>query len=508
MNTYLLRPLLSIATALMVLLLLAHPPHELQAQTPDGKSLVRMALDAMGGEAKWHSFGRVYLDGTFHQYQVDQAEAPDGLPPILYFDFKEIHDWQHERLRYEATLAFGSRQFTRVWLYDDGVVALSMMGQLQPDQPGYEERLYLSPEGVLFSALAAEDVTVGPDRIDAGVAYWQIQFTWQEIPIRLGLHKQTYLPAYVDRTRPVVQDYFNVLGDVTTRTRYTRWAVYQSGLVYPQQWQVAHNGAVTQLIQVENVTVVPEAPADSLVAIPNEVKTAYRTRQQNPPSVTFDDVVEVSEGIVYLVSDQHINATLIRQDDGVVVLEAPISPDFSAAVLAEAEQRFPGVPVKAVVISSPTWIYVGGMRTYVARGIPIYVLPAHQPMLAQMAQAPFISKPDALAHQPRPADFRLVTAPVMLGHGANRMVLAQAHTEAPRLRAYFPEHRLFYAGDLFVGRPPAQMMERFGRIQHSLVAWHATVDVDSLAVDRGFTLHSPPFAWDTFTQDVAAVTER
>ena len=60
------------------------------------------------------------------------------------------------------------------------------------------------------------------------------------------------------------------------------------------------------------------------------------------------------------------NVALVRQPDGVVVIEATTSGPYSAAVIAAAEKRFPGAKIKAVVTTSDAWPHVGGIREYVS----------------------------------------------------------------------------------------------------------------------------------------------
>ena len=78
----------------------------------------------------------------------------------------------------------------------------------------------------------------------------------------------------------------------------------------------------------------------------------------------------------------------VRQHDGIVVIEAPESEAKSRAVLADLRERFAGVPIKGVVTTSPMWAHIGGLREYVARGIPVYVLDANVPIISNLIAAP------------------------------------------------------------------------------------------------------------------------
>lgn len=66
--------------------------------------------------------------------------------------------------------------------------------------------------------------------------------------------------------------------------------------------------------------------------------------------------------------------TLVQQDDGIVIVEAPISSGYSAKVIAEVHRRFPGKAIKAVITTSDSWPRLAGIREYVAQRIPIHAL--------------------------------------------------------------------------------------------------------------------------------------
>lgn len=141
---------------------------------------------------------------------------------------------------------------------------------------------------------------------------------------------------------------------------------------------------------------------------------------------------------------------LVRQADGVVVVEAPLSSAYSGRVLDEAAKRFPGAPFKAVVSTSDSWPHLGGLREYVARGIPVYLLDLNRPLVERPLAAPHRLEPDALARAPRAPRLRPVGEKTAVGEGPNRLELYPPRTETGErmMTAHFPEHRSLYASDL------------------------------------------------------------
>jgi len=184
---------------------------------------------------------------------------------------------------------------------------------------------------------------------------------------------------------------YQVWGEVTTRIVYSKWLLRPDGISYPMQMDISHHDwpvSSYNLLKVELNAPMP----DSLFAIPEGVKAAYRARleagNRNAPSPRLAPV-EIAPGIVQMSGG--INATIIRQDEGLVILEAPLSPPgylSSTMVIEEAQQRFPGVPLNAVITTAYAWNYIGGARDYVAAGIPVYVFDLYQPLLQRLVAAP------------------------------------------------------------------------------------------------------------------------
>jgi hypothetical protein len=135
--------------------------------------------------------------------------------------------------------------------------------------------------------------------------------------------------------------------------------------------------------------------------------------------------VEIEPGVLHIPGAWNVN--LIRQEDGIVVLEGPLSSAYSA------------------------WPHIGGLREYVARGIPIYALALNRPILERLFEAPHRIDPDDLQKHPRVPQWRLFAKDVRLGTGPNRLELIPYRTETGERQSlvYFPQYQLLYTSDLF-----------------------------------------------------------
>jgi len=190
---------------------------------------------------------------------------------------------------------------------------------------------------------------------------------------------------------------------------------------------------------------------------------------------------------------------LIRQENGIVILEAPMSSGYSAKVMQLAQSKFPGVPVNAVITTSDSWPHIGGVREYVARGIPVYVLDRTVPLISRFLQAPRTEYPDTLAKAPRAADLRPVSAKTVLGSGPNRMELYPIHGETSerQMMVYFPEHKLLYGSDPFQQTEDGKFF-----YPQTVYELQSAVEREHLSVERFFMMHVGPNPWSEAVKTV------
>jgi hypothetical protein len=296
--------------------------------------------------------------------------------------------------------------------------------------------------------------------------------------------------------------FWSVWGDVTTRTWYSFWSLQQGGLRYPLQWDVWRNGQPYQTVVIGEVRVNPGQPATT--PTPSAAERAAFLAQKTVDALPLGNEVEgLAPGVVVLHNAW--NAAVVKQDDGLVIIEAPISSGYTERVLDAAAQRFPGVPVKAVVSTSDAWPHLAGVRAVVARGLPLYIVDLNEPILRRVLDAPHTTQPDALARHPRAPRFRVVSARTVIGRGANRIELYPVRGEAGErmMVAYLPQQRLLYASDLVQPRPDGT----FGFPEY-LTEVTAVVAREHLAVDRVIAMHTPhALPWSTLEQAIARVEQ-
>jgi glyoxylase-like metal-dependent hydrolase (beta-lactamase superfamily II) len=248
---------------------------------------------------------------------------------------------------------------------------------------------------------------------------------------------------------------------------------------------------------------VNQAVDPARFAIGEDVRKAFAALPEvsGIPALTFDPskATELAPGVTQFRGSWNVG--FVRQPDGLVVIEAPITSSYSAAVLAEAEKRYPGVPVKAVITTSDAWPHLGGVREYVARGIPVYACDLNRPILERLLKADYSAHPDTLARTPKAPKFTWVGGKTTIGNGDTRVEMYPAHGENGErmLFVYLPAATLLYSSDDIQKMRSGEffMPEYLFEVRDAIARYH-------LEVTRIFGMHVGPMPW---TEIEAAISK-
>lgn len=452
----------------------------------------------MGGEQKVRELKILHFTMMGHRNLLEQSERPEGPYIVEYDEIDEWRDVEHSNWRQEMHSRNALEESHIAVIVSEGAVAQKAGDR---EGPGSDELLQtaddtlaLGPERVLLNGIGATDLKRLPDLKLQDVPHQVVQFTHAGTSVRVFLNAETHLPTAVEWVNAYPYGIFwSIWGDVTTRVYYSFWWL-QNGIHYPLQLDVFRNGLPDRSASIRKIEFNVEAPSDTF-AISAGVRSAFAAR----PRITADDralgtasrpAQEPATGIVIIPGPW--NTTIVRQQDGLVVLEAPMSSGYSAKLIAEAARRFPGLPIKAVITTSDAWPHIAGVREYVARGIPVYAAARTVPLLQRFLNAPRTILPDALAKSPRKPLLHPVRDKVVIGSGPNRMEIypLRGETSERQMMVYFPEHKLLYGSDTFQKTPDGKYF--YLQTVSEVVA---AVEREHLTVERFFMMHMGVTPW-------------
>ena len=475
------------------------------------KQTIESALNAMGGEAKLRAIKSLRIVRQGYLNLIEQSERPEGpyIPALEHTT--ELWDLSGHRYSSEnASSVTSDFDFSSKIIVANGVAGRGFGQQMGPGSRAeiqqMEEWIELSPFRVLLNAIDSADLHTEGDTVAQGVINHVVAFTWRSRPVRLLLNQHTSLPTVIEFVNAYPYDVFwNVWGDVTTKVYLSFWELGADGLQYPRQLDVERNGMRLRTTMIDSIAINPPL-ADEAFALPENVRAAFEKRkdqtvEETPLGFPNRPPKELVAGVVYIPGSWGIS--IVQQTDGLVIIEAPISAGYSAQVIDEAKRRFPSLPIKAVITTSDAWPHFGGVREYVARGIPVYALDLNLPILNRMVKSFRRLKPDALERKPRKPDFRVVSAKTIIGDGANRLELYPVRTETGErmIMIYFPQHHLLYGSDLI--QPDR------GGLFNAQYAYEAAQAVkrEGLTVENIYAMHMNVSPWSKVIESIERVTK-
>jgi hypothetical protein len=425
-------------------------------------AILAAAMTAMGGSDKLlavHSVADTFV-GT--RAMVEQSERPTGPYFVDHLRTNESADLDAGRVREvseDSGYAGPAWWLTQTKPYaSDVLVDRGIAGVYDGKTWSYaggspvqfaQERTIFGPERVLFTADRGAGLRALPDVTLHGSPYHVVAFTVDGAPCKLTVNARTNLPWSIEWTRAYpYYIFYNAWGDVTTTLTFNEWSLEPNGLHYPREWTYERIGLPDQQLSIIALAFNGVAEAD--LTLPADLISAHAGKVLAIDARAFPStkLTELAPGVI--LASGSWNVGFVRQDDGVVVLEAPISPAYAKQAFAFARTHF-GLPVKAVITTSDSWPHLAGVRQAVAEGIPVYALDLNRPILERQLAAPHTQRPDDLARHPRAPQFQWVSAPLDLGTGSNRLRIVPYRTATAerQMLVYLPQTHLLYTSDLF-----------------------------------------------------------
>jgi glyoxylase-like metal-dependent hydrolase (beta-lactamase superfamily II) len=453
------------------------------------QTLVNKALDAMGGAERIAAIQSVRVQGTAKQWEPEQSDAPGGemrFANETSFDVLQDRRSRASRSDLERRFLYPTPrtfQFTEILTPDAGYVlgvdsnsrnaqsmkttppAHSMSGaRLAATQ---RENLRASVTSLL-SQMQANPQNVRPalDLAAGGRSYPAVTYG----PYIVAFDPQAGLPA---RVRTL--DYDNMWGDVTYDAVLGDWRDF-GAVKLPMNRKYELNGRVIQETQFASLQVNPpvdgakfDVPAalraDAAKPAGGDLPYQWIIRRQfigiylDSENSSYDTkgsqglrLAELAPGVLHVVGGTH-NSLLVEMSDHLVMVDAPVSDAQSLWVVNQAKARFPGKPIRWLVLTHHHMDHAGGLRGVLAEGAVLVVGKAAAAHYRKVLAAPMYRNPDL-----KPVDFSQVAIlevpeSHVISDADGRQVIAYVVQDNPHVKgmlmAYVPHARLGFVTDLW-----------------------------------------------------------
>jgi glyoxylase-like metal-dependent hydrolase (beta-lactamase superfamily II) len=297
-------------------------------------------------------------------------------------------------------------------------------GAMSPDRAAAFRKQLRLLHPLLLARAIAEDETIARDGGDAvlGRLLFHVLVVDDAVaPIEIYVDAQT---GEIARVATVENDYMH--RDVAFETLYLRWE--PAGTVRaPREVYLVKDGEILVAEDREVASIDPQF-AGTLFDFPaganpvTNAELALRGERSHQFHYTFQafglpfDGIEgpftanaLTPSVVHLVGQSH-HSLVVAQQNGLIVIDAPLYDERAEAILTELGTRFPGKAITHVVASHFHEDHVSGIRTLLGATNASLVVSAHTADFWRgILSARSTIVPDALAENPR--NVEIVTVP-------------------------------------------------------------------------------------------------
>jgi glyoxylase-like metal-dependent hydrolase (beta-lactamase superfamily II) len=470
------------ALSIAVLLLAAGqaPPALAQNSAAD---LVKQAVAAQGGADALRGLRGLAVKGDAKFWEPGQSYAAGGEPRFLGDGTFAITwdlakgmartDWDRDqkypdppvKLKYSEILlpalgavtdAKGSQPMSRIRV-------AALLRELKRASP----RLLLDAMDAPSNLRALEPQRLGQKSLPA------VSFTDTGTQFTILFDGETHLPAAI---RTLDDD--NINGDSSYDLVLGDWkAVGGAKLAQSLSYQI--NGVEVAKLNYREATANPTIATDAF-AIPDAVKAAagppatgnvpyqwvlrrlFLTRFLDSDNVIFPPggglkLVELGPNVQH-VEGGTANNLIVAMKDYLVIFDAPYGELQSRWTIDAAKAKYPGKPIKYLVLTHHHMDHTGGMRTYVAEGATIIVPSPDKAYFEKDVAAPRTLVPDDLQKKPRAATITEVADQMVLKDDTDEIriySIPNPHVQGMFV-GYVVKANVFYVTDLISPRGPIE----------------------------------------------------
>jgi glyoxylase-like metal-dependent hydrolase (beta-lactamase superfamily II) len=488
-------------------------------------STVDKAFAGIGGKAAIQSLENFAMETAGRRWVPGEGYKPEDIALGSTFDGTQVrYDLKGDRLsiqhkRVINAFNFNTQQNYTEFIngnrgYVEGIEHLFGFptGNLNSDRTAAirrQQRL-LNPHLILKDVAANGGIARdgGPTVLD-GSLHQVLVVTDPVYPLSLYVNAQT---GKISKLVTLESDPLH--RDIPIEVFYTGWQPAGTGtLQFPKQAYIAVNGNLLHEETRKSIT-VNGTLADSLFAFPQGASPVFnaddatRGQASHQFHMTFASfgipldglqtavqAAELSPGVWFVGGSSH-NSLAIEQSGGVVIVEAPLYPERSTAIInwVKNEPSFENKPITHVLVTHHHDDHTAGIRAFVAEGAQVVVHEFTAAHFRQILRNPSTIRPDPLSQKPSAA---LNVATVAAGGNLTladatnpvRAYTVQTAHAADTLMFYLPNTKLVFQSDLYNPGNGGSAIGNGAKELHKAITQTYSLAVDTVAGGHGS--HAP-----------------
>ena len=454
------------------------------------QQLVSKAVEALGGAQAIADIRTITYKGTYKQWEPEQSDVPGGemrfaneaqVEGIIDVQARVSRtDWV-KNFAYPAPRTF---TYSEIVTADAGyVIGVDSNGRnaesMKATPPAHSMSGYRlatshregrrgNISGLLLAMLFnPEQVTPAADIAGHPAVSYQ--------GLIVAFDPQTGLPA---RVRSL--DYDNVWGDVTYDLVLSDWK--QAGSIKVAMNRKAElNGRVisdfdfselkyNQALDAKRFTIPAEARAGAAKPATGNVPYQWVIRRQfigtylDSDNASYDTkapspglrLQEIAPGVNHVVGGSH-NSLIVEMSDFLVIFDAPVTDGQSAWLMKTVKEKFPGKPVRWVVLTHHHMDHAGGVRAMLGDGGTLVVGAPARAHFQKVLAAPMTRNPDLSPRSFAAIQIMEVTQSHVITDSRGRQVMMYVmdnpHAKG-MMMGWVPDAKLGYVTDIWTPGPP------------------------------------------------------
>lgn len=427
-------------------------------------------IDALGGRERLEAVQTVRTSASGINFGAMNSYSSEG-PPIHLSDVREDTLWEPHSQRFRVHARLNALvPFPGAWDFEeafDGTYATR--GGEKDYRPGESsalpgaylgarlKKLWLDHPQWLFLK-ATEITSAGVRSVDGKtmpvLAVSALDETW-----RITIDPETFLPRSV-----AVHEVDGLRGDILIEIGYGDWRDI-GGIMMPHQITQTTGGARTRRELRGDIQVGTVAGDGGYL-----LGDSAGLEQPDPADVTWGwgmthwflgrlamgrsadvrrqtpvELRQIADGIFQATGTSHHNLVIVGAD-ALTVIEAPFYPQRSKTVLAAIRERWPGKPVRNLILTHHHTDHVGGFREYVEAGAKLIVPAANVGFFEEVLSTSGTRKTEIIP---------VVERYSLSGFGQPVEIITVPNSHAhDMIVVYFPDRKLLFATDIYSpGRP-------------------------------------------------------
>jgi hypothetical protein len=394
-------------------------------QAQQGIDLVKQSVAAQGGADALRGLKAIGIKAHGQHWEPGQSYVPGGEARFLG-DSDVAITWDlandatrsawDRSMKYPAVEAL---KYTEIVRPNLGMVVNDKGAQTMSGirvAASLRELDRASPVLLLRALDAPQSVAAMPDQKFGEVTHPAVAITDRETKFTVLFDRATHLPVLV-RTR----DDDHIYGDSDYDMVMDDWRDV-AGVKVAHALSYQLNGMQVQKLAYSEVAPNPTIAPDAL-AVGDQYRIASASTPVDVPYqwvlrriflgrfIDSDKVVAPANGSLKLselapnvqqVVGGGANNLIVAMNDGLVVFDAPCCETQSRWVIEAAKAKYPGKPIKYLVLTHHHMDHTGGTRAFVAEGATVVVPDTAKAYFEQHLAAPHTVVADAQQKQPKP----------------------------------------------------------------------------------------------------------